>query len=146
MTEFLDATKQDVRPRIGSISARWIPPQDTFYKANFDAAIFQNSGFAGLGVVIRDCHGHVIAALSQKIWKPNSVEAAEALAACRAVVFTKELCIFKVVVEGDCLRVVQALTAKERCNTLYGNINEDARNQSLSLTVLSISACSPGWE
>ena len=110
-----------------------VPPQDTFYKENFDAAIFENSGFVGLGVVIRDCHGHVIAALSQKIRKPNLVEAAEALVACQAIVFMKELCIFKVVVEGDCLRVVQALTAKERCNTLYGNIIEDARNQSLSL-------------
>ena len=57
-------------------------------------------------MVIRDFHDHIIVALSQKIWKPNSVEAAEALAACRAVVFGKELCIFKVVVEGDCLRVV----------------------------------------
>ncbi|XP_050241121.1 uncharacterized protein LOC126690018 [Quercus robur] len=124
---------QDVRPRIGGTSARWIPPQDTFYKANFDAAIFEDLGSAGLGVVIRDCHGQVIAALSQKIWKPNSIEAAEALAVCRAVVFAKELCIFKVIVKGDCLRVVQALKAKERCNTLYGNIIEDTRNQSLSL-------------
>ena len=81
-------------------------------------------------MVIRDCHDHIIVALSQKIWKPNSVEAVEALAACRAVVFAKELCIFKVVVEGDFLRVVQALKAKERCNTLYGNIIEDTRNQS----------------
>ena len=47
--------------------------------------------------------------------------------------FVKEICIFKVVMEGDCLRVVQALKAKERCNTLFGNIIEDARNQSLSL-------------
>ena len=133
MTKFLDATKQDVRLRIGSISARWILPQDTFYKANFDVAIFENSGFASLGVVIRDCHGHVITALSQKIWKPNLVEAIEALVACRAAVFAKELCIFKVVVEGDCLRLVQALTAKERCNTLYENIIEDTHNQSLSL-------------
>ncbi|XP_075659605.1 uncharacterized protein LOC142629488 [Castanea sativa] len=87
----------------------------------------------GLGVVIRDCHGQVIAALSQKVQMPISVEAAEALAAYRAIVFAKELCIFKVVVEGDCLRVIQALKAKERCNTLYGNIIEDMRNQSLSL-------------
>ena len=29
--------------------------------------------------------------------------------------------------------MLQALKAKERCNTLYGNIIEDARNQSLSL-------------
>ena len=84
-------------------------------------------------MVIRDCHDHIIVALSQKIWKPNSVEVAVALAACRAVMFAKELCIFKVIVEGDCLRVVQALKAKERCNTLYGNVIEDTRNQSLSL-------------
>jgi len=64
---------------------------------------------------------------------PNLVEATEALAACQVIVFAKELCIFKVVVEGDCLRVVQALKAKERCNTLYGNIIEEAHNQSLSL-------------
>ena len=47
--------------------------------------------------------------------------------------FAKELCIFKLVVEGDFLRVVQALKAKERCNTLYENIIEDVCSQSLSL-------------
>ena len=145
VVEFLEATKLDVRLRIGSISARWVPPQDTFYKANYDAAMFDNSGSACVGMVIRDCHGHVIAALSQKIPLPNSVEATEALAALRAIVFVKELCIFKVVVEGDCLRVVQALKAKKRCNTLYGNIIEDAHSQGLSLTVLPISTCSSGW-
>ena len=145
VVEFLEATKLDVRLRIGSISARWVPPQDTFYKANYDAAMFDNSGSACVGMVIRDCHGHVIAALSQKIPLPNSVEATEALAALRAIVFVKELCIFKVVVEGDCLRVVQALKAKERCNTLYENIIEDAHSQGLSLTVLPISTCSSGW-
>ncbi|XP_075654998.1 uncharacterized protein LOC142625188 [Castanea sativa] len=133
VVEFLEPNKQDVRLRIGSILARWVPPQDMFYKANYDAAIFDNSSSAGLGVVIRDCHGHVIAALSQKIPLPNSIEAVEALVALQAIVFAKELCIFKVVVEGDYLRVVQALKAKERCYTLHGNIIEDARNQSLSL-------------
>ena len=59
--------------------------------------------------------------------------------------FAKELCILKVIVEGDCLRLVQALKAKERCNTLYGNIIEDAHSQGLSLTVLPISTCSSGW-
>ena len=47
--------------------------------------------------------------------------------------FAKELSIFKVVVEGDCLKVVQDLKAKEHCNTLYGNVIEDARSQGISL-------------
>ena len=33
--------------------------------------------------------------------------------------------IFKVLVEGDCLRVVSALRAPVGCHTLYGNIVED---------------------
>ena len=41
-----------------------------------------------------------------KIGLPHSVETAEALAALRAIVFAKELSIFKVVVEGECLKVV----------------------------------------
>ena len=43
--------------------------------------------------------------------RPHLVETTEALATHRAVVFAKELSIFKVMVEGDCLRVVQALKA-----------------------------------
>ena len=34
--------------------------------------------------------------------------------------------------EGDCLKVVQALKARERCNTLYGTVIEDACNQGAS--------------
>ena len=50
------------------------------------------------------------------------------MAALRAVVFAKELSVFKVVVEGDYLKVVQALKARERCNTLYGTVIEDVRS------------------
>ncbi|XP_075657295.1 uncharacterized protein LOC142627336 [Castanea sativa] len=87
----------------------------------------------GLGVVIRDGTGHVIATSSQKIRLPHFVETTEVLAALQAIVFAKELSVFKVVVEGDCLKAVQALKAREHCNTLYGTIIEDAHNQGASL-------------
>ena len=90
-------------------------------------------GYAGLGVVIRDCNGNIIAALSQKIKLPHSVESVEALAAHKAVIFVKELSIFKVVEEGNCLRVVQALKALDRCKTLYGNVIEDTHSQGVTL-------------
>ena len=38
-----------------------------------------------------------------------------------------------VIVEGDCLKVVQALKAWERCNTLYGTVIEDVRLQGASM-------------
>ena len=56
--------------------------------------------------MIRDCTGHVIAALNQKIGLPHFVETTEVLAALCAIVFAKELSVFEVAMEGDCLKVV----------------------------------------
>ena len=100
----------------------WSPPPDGSYKANFDAALFEELRCVGLGVVYRDHSGQVIAALSQRIGLPCTVEIAEALAARRAMEFARELSLFYVILEGDCLRVVQALNASGGCKTLYGHV------------------------
>ena len=120
-------------PKVHSPPTRWVLPEDGLYKVNYDAAIFDSLGYAGLGVVIKDCTSQIIAILSQKIGLPHSVETIEALATLCAVVFAKELSIFKVIVEGDCLKVVQALKAREHCNTLYGTVIEDAHLQGASM-------------
>ena len=103
---FFDANKPEARTRVHNPPTRWAQPKNGLYKVNYDAAIFDSLGYAGLGVVIRDSAGQIIATLSQKIGLPHSVETAEALAALRVVVFAKELSVFKVIMEGDCLKVV----------------------------------------
>ena len=60
-------------------------------------------------MVIRDYNGNVIGALSQKIALPQSIEHIEALAASQAVAFAKELSLFEVIFEGDCLRIIKAI-------------------------------------
>ena len=107
--EYFDAQKP--KPMVTPRPARvhWSPPTENLYKANFDSALFEHLGFTGLGVVVRDGRGNVLAALSQKIALPQSVEMAEALAAKRAVQLASEMSFLRVVVEGDCKRVVQAL-------------------------------------
>ena len=87
---------------------------------NFDAVLFESSGCVGIGVAVRDSDGEIIAALSQRIPLPHSVMLAEALAAHRAVVFMQEMSLYKVMVEGDCLRLVST-----GCNTLYGIVIEE---------------------
>ena len=62
----------------------WSPPPFGLYKVNFDGAVFQDSHEAGLGVIIRDPNGLIIASLVQKIPFPGSVVMVEALAARRA--------------------------------------------------------------
>ena len=46
---------------------------------------------AGLGVVIRTCDGQVVAALSEQIVKPPTVEILELLVARRAISFSADL-------------------------------------------------------
>ena len=53
----------------------------------------------------------------------------EAMAARRATLFAQELSLSKVMMKGDCLRVVSTLNSKVCCNTLYWNVVEETRHQ-----------------
>ena len=127
--EFLDLSKPGALPRSFSVQVGWSCPPVGVFKVNFDVALFENIGSAGIGVAIRDSDGEIIAALSQRIPLPFSVEMAEAMAARRALLFAQELSLYKVMMEGDCLRVVSALNSSVSCNTMYGNVVEETRCQ-----------------
>ena len=62
-----------------------------FVKINFDGALFGESNEVGLGVVIRNSEGEVMAAFFEKIMKPPVVETVELLAAHRVVAFSLEV-------------------------------------------------------
>ena len=68
-------------------------------KANFDGAMFGEEKEGGIGVVIRSNEGQVLAALSEKVLMPTSVEILEMLAARRAALFARELGFGKVCFE-----------------------------------------------
>ena len=65
--KFFDANKPEARTRVHNPPTRWAQPKNGLYKVNYDAAIFDSLGYAGLGVVIRDSARQIIATLSQKI-------------------------------------------------------------------------------
>ena len=56
-----DIPTQYVVPRV---ETRWQPPGAGLFKINFDGAVFEDRKLAGLGTVIRDESGLIIAALS----------------------------------------------------------------------------------
>ena len=87
---------------------------------NFDTTFFVEIGSAGVGVVVRDCDGQIIGLV-------QSVEMVEALAARRAVRFAIELCLFQVIIEGDCSRVIAALKGFGCCCTLFGHIIDESK-------------------
>nr|POE63780.1 hypothetical protein CFP56_26606 [Quercus suber] len=120
LKEFHNVHKKIPRMVARSSDSRWTPPSFGLYKINFDGALFEEQACAGLGVVIRDSVGLLIGALSQKIWYQGSMDMVEALAASRAIIFAKELCLQSMVVEGDSLQVIQAILVARPSRTMFG--------------------------
>nr|POF27389.1 hypothetical protein CFP56_14504 [Quercus suber] len=90
--------------------ARWSPPPVGWFKANFDAAIFQDVGRVGLGVILRDSQGLALVSLAQNIQLASSEAEMEALAATRALELAAELGFDRVIFEGDSTSVITSLT------------------------------------
>ena len=88
-------------------------------------------------MVVRDCNGAVIEALSQRISLPQLVEHAEALAASRAITLARVLCLSQMVFEGDCQKVIAAINSTGACHTLFSHIIDEIRCLSSSL----VSSC-----
>ena len=57
-----------------AISVRWRPPLVGWVKVNFDNPLFSQDDTAGLNIIICNDHGLIMAALSQQIPLPTSVE------------------------------------------------------------------------
>ena len=126
-------------PKSSKASIRWRPLVGELYKTNFDGAVFRESGEAGIGVVVRDAKGEVIAALAEKITFPRTVEMLEALAARKAVKFAMELGISLSEFEGESEVVHRALQAADRSHPSIGQIIKDIFSIVGSLRTFSFS-------
>ncbi|XP_050254643.1 uncharacterized protein LOC126700507 [Quercus robur] len=127
LQEYRDVQSMNPRMAVRSMDLRWKPPDSGVYKVNFDGALFLEQRCASLGVVVRDSVGLVMAALSQRVRHPGSADVAEALAARRAICFAQELNLHNVVIEGDSLKIIQAITDTRLVQTLYGHVIDEIR-------------------
>ncbi|XP_030964662.1 uncharacterized protein LOC115985912 [Quercus lobata] len=118
-------------------AVRWKPPPPSLVKVNFNDAIFSTHSSAGLGVIIRDQAGLVLAALSQSIPLPTLVETVEVMAARKALLFAKELGFEKVVVEGDSEVVIKAIKEKSLLSSGWDHLLKDIHALSLSFSCIS---------
>nr|XP_023908469.1 uncharacterized protein LOC112020139 [Quercus suber] len=109
------------------------------YKANYDGAVFVESEEAGIGVIVRDSKGDVIAALAEKIPYPGSVDMLEALAARRAAKFVMDLGLTATEFEGDSEVVWRALKVVNEAHSAMGVIIKDTMSIVGSLRTFSFS-------
>ena len=111
----------------GNGGNRWRAPAARFVKVNFDGAIFGDSSMSGVGVVIRDTNGAILASCAEKIGHAYKADETEALAALKGLTFTHELGFLNVVLEGDALGLIQALKSQEQNLSPWGLLVEDVK-------------------
>ena len=90
-------------------NVKWVPPPQGWFKVNVDGAIFKETNKAGIGVVVCDSQGWVLAALSEKVDGVQDAEDIEALAIRRAIRFAIQTSFNCVIIESDSLSVVKAI-------------------------------------
>jgi ribonuclease HI len=87
------------------IRTKWKPPQLGRYKVNYDGAMFEESSEAGIGVIIRNDKGEVMASMCHRIHYPHSIEAMEAYAARITAQLAIDLGFKEVDIEGDSITI-----------------------------------------
>lgn len=94
-------------------------------KENFDGAMFDELNEAGIGVVVRNPQGEIIAAPSEKMPKPSSVVLLESLAARRATYFVLELGFQDSIFKGDSEISIKVLQTGIPPSTSYVHLIKD---------------------
>ena len=90
-------------------SSRWETPPRGVFKINANGATSNLGKNSSIGVIIRDCNGHVVAALYKYLQGRFAADQVEALAVEQGVLLAQELQLSRVIVESDALAVIQAI-------------------------------------
>ncbi|XP_075674895.1 uncharacterized protein LOC142644101 [Castanea sativa] len=140
--EFLDKYRKAqvvLTPSNGiSGSCVWHAPPAEEFKLNFDVAVFSDQHNSGFGAIIRNSLGEVMAYMLVKGPHMNSSEEADVLACRRAVEFSREVGFSRLIIEGDCLNVMRALSVSIENSSLLGHIYEEIKFNLRGMHVLSI--------
>ncbi|XP_042973002.1 uncharacterized protein LOC122304804 [Carya illinoinensis] len=103
----------------------WCAPPTGFCKINVDAALFFDLRKVGVGAVVSDERGNMLMAVNKVEHELNEPESVETLAMLRGLQFILHLEISKVVLESDCLLMVEALSTNTTLLSTQGNILQE---------------------
>lgn len=77
---------------------------------NFDGSVFREENYAGVGTIIQDDSGQVVASMAEKFSLPYSIAAVEVIAAKKAFRFALDLGLSSIVLEGDSKNTIDVLS------------------------------------
>ncbi|KAL2903614.1 hypothetical protein RDABS01_002324 [Bienertia sinuspersici] len=117
--------------------SKWHTPGVGYYKVNADAAMLEKKR-VGMGAVMRDREGDVMASTCKQVLGEYDVEVAEALAARHALQVALEIGLTKIILEVDNLKLCQYLKDKKE-PTGFGKIVQDIKVLASQCTDISFS-------
>ena len=120
------AVQPSALPSLRQRHVTWSPPAPNIFKINYDGAIFADTNRSGIGVVIHNGDGLVIASLVQPLNQAFKAVEIEVLAASRALELAADIGLDIVILEGDSKVVTQALETEDVGLAAYGLLIRDA--------------------
>ncbi|GLU09838.1 hypothetical protein SLE2022_266770 [Rubroshorea leprosula] len=107
---------------------RWHPPDEGYVKVNVDGAVSEQGHVFGMGALVRDHHGEVLAAMVCQGQGTVEAEMAEACSLRRALLWAQTLTLRRIEVETDCAAIVSAINSRTlNMNSSLGIILLDCR-------------------
>ena len=137
--EFKQVQEHLTIPMRQSDGSVWRPPAQSWFKLNFDAAIFKEHNSSGFGVVIRNNQGEVMAAMASRRPPVSCSEEAETLACRKALEFAVDTGFSELLVEGDNANVMRAISSSTMNFSVLGNVIADIHCNLYGLGRVSIS-------
>jgi hypothetical protein len=106
---------------------KWSAPRPDYVKINWNAALDHMKKLMGVGVVVRDCTGGVVATQCSTRPYINDSTVAEALAFWTAANLRHQLGLVEAILEGDSLEIVNAVAKEGEVWSNYGPVVEEAK-------------------
>ena len=129
IAEFAQSITTPLFPRVTATppQTRWRPPHLGLVKINCDGATFKEQNKSGVGVVIRDGNGLVLASLAKQIPQLYTALEVEAMAAATALSFASQLGFHSGILESDSQLLVSALIENHTYLSTDGLLLDDIR-------------------
>ena len=103
----------------------WQPPSPDVYKLNFDAAVFSGLERTGIGAIIRNDKGEVMAAMFAIGPSAENSEEVELLACRRSLEFAVDVGFTSLIIEGDNVNIIQAISSSLPSHSMLVYVVDD---------------------
>ncbi|CAL5355830.1 unnamed protein product [Camellia sinensis] len=122
VSDFDQAQQRIQGPLLRDRVVCWCAPAEGWFKVNFDGARFKELQTVGVGVVIRNSMGEVMAAMTEQLPFWVDADCVEAFAAAKAIDLATDLGFSDIILEGDSLNIVKALQEGVELLSEYGHL------------------------